>query len=109
MQRFKQTATIDAPAALWASEPRQVRKEAALRIARRCRGLGRVAQRESTRFTREGSLVRSQPRPFSAEAPRGKRIVSQAAQARSAVAALRWSPPCWARTRAFDLTASRCK
>ena len=24
---------------------------------------GRVAQRESTRFTREGSLVRSQPRP----------------------------------------------
>ena len=25
--------------------------------------LGRVAQRESTRFTREGSLVRSQPRP----------------------------------------------
>ena len=27
--------------------------------------LGRVAQRESTRFTREGSLVRSQPRPLS--------------------------------------------
>jgi hypothetical protein len=26
--------------------------------------LGRVAQRESTRFTREGSLVRSQPRPL---------------------------------------------
>jgi enamine deaminase RidA (YjgF/YER057c/UK114 family) len=28
------------------------------------RRLGRVAQRESTRFTREGSLVRSQPRPL---------------------------------------------
>src|SRR3954453_8861270 len=35
---------------------------------------GRVAQRESTRFTREGSLVRSQPRPL--QERRGKAATS---------------------------------
>src|SRR5581483_5472708 len=34
------------------------------RIFDKVKALGRVAQRESTRFTREGSLVRSQPRPL---------------------------------------------
>ena len=58
------TDRLSAPAALRDSEPGQIREEAALRIPRRCRGfLGRIAQRESARFTRERSLVQSQVRP----------------------------------------------
>jgi hypothetical protein len=47
-------------------EPRQGREAAALSIPSRRRGLspGRIAQRESARFTRGRSLVRSQVRPW---------------------------------------------
>jgi hypothetical protein len=61
---------------------------------------GRVAQRESTRFTREGSLVRSQPRPSrnpckSATSPRGHfaargRMLSHARSVRD-LTPLTWS------------------
>jgi magnesium-transporting ATPase (P-type) len=40
-----------------------LRKMAGARSSAKLLHSGRVAQRESTRFTREGSLVRSQPRP----------------------------------------------
>src|SRR4029453_18518919 len=54
-------------------EPRQGREAAALSIPSRRRGLspGRIAQRESARFTRGRSLVRSQVRPFDAASLKG--------------------------------------
>ncbi len=65
-------------AAVEVCEPRQGREAAALSIPSRRRGLspGRIAQRESARFTRGRSLVRSQVRPYE-ERPFGGTIYAE--------------------------------
>jgi hypothetical protein len=63
---FASVSRDDSPASgVGVCEPRQDREVAALSIPPTSRGLvfGRIAQRESARFTRERSLVRSQVRP----------------------------------------------
>src|SRR5262249_33782749 len=94
-------------AAVGVCEPRQGREAAALSIPSRRRGFspGRIAQRESARFTRGRSLVRSQVRP--PQEPRASRRVSLMEASLPVVHDARPWKRFWKRARAVSETKSK--